>query len=744
MAGPDGTFLSRATVNTLTIVPVTGYGFIAGSGIVADLQYGIGRDGSIQLDPKFAAFASASGNTLTIRGHSINIDGRALSHDLLPTGMAGPDGTFLSRATVNTLTIVPATGYGFIAGSGIVADLQYGIGRDGSIQLDPKFAAFASASGNTLTIRGHSINIDGRALSHDLLPTGMAGPDGTFLSRATVNTLTIIPATGYGFIAGSGIVADLQYGIGRDGSIQVDPKFASFASASGNTLIIRGHSINIDGRALSHDLLPTNFLNFQPVLSRATVNHFTVMPAAGYGFIVGSGINADFHYGVGLDGSVQLDPKFASFASASGNTLTIRGHTINIDGRALSHDLLPTNFLNFQPILSRATVNHFTVMPAAGYGFIVGSGINADFHYGVGLDGSIQLDPDLASCASASGNTLTIRGHTINIDGRALSHDLLPTNFLNFQPVLSRATVNHFTVMPAAGYGFIVGSGINADFHYGVGLDGSVQLDPKFASFASASGNTLTIRGHTINIDGRALSHDLLPTNFLNFQPVLSRATVNHFTVMPAAGYGFIVGSGINADFHYGVGLDGSIQLDPDLASCASASGDTLTIFGFPIIISAADADSDLVSIVQLGLAAQTPRELVAVLIPAHGYIPRTLNGVFSTPFNVERDGRITFDPAAAGRYLVQPSCVPNPSQPGEPVVVKVYVRATEPMRSAPQGTVAFIVDGRLVGGATLDASGVAQTQISLLPLGDHDIVIEYQGDPDFEPSSTVVRHSVA
>ena len=100
-------------------------------------------------------------------------------------------------------------------------------------------------------------------------------------------------------------------------------------------------------------------------------------------------------------------------------------------------------------------------------------------------------------------------------------------------------------------------------------------------------------------------------------------------------------------------------------------------------------------------------------------------------------------NPAAAGRYLVQLSCFPNPSQPGEPVAVKVYVRPTEPTRSAPQGTVAFVVDGRVVGGATLDASGVAQTQISILSLGDHDIVIEYQGDPDFEPSSTVVRHRV-
>jgi hypothetical protein len=81
-------------------------------------------------------------------------------------------------------------------------------------------------------------------------------------------------------------------------------------------------------------------------------------------------------------------------------------------------------------------------------------------------------------------------------------------------------------------------------------------------------------------------------------------------------------------------------------------------------------------------------------------------------------------------------SCLPNPSQPGQPVVVKVYVRPTEPTHSAPRGTVAFTVDGRLVGGATLDASGVAQTQIALPTLGDHDIVIEYLGDSDSEPSS--------
>ena len=396
MAGPDGAFLSRATVNTLTIIPATGYGFQPGSGIVADLQYGIGRDGSIQLDPKFAAFASASGNTLTISGHTINIDGRALSHDLLPTGMAGPDGAFLSRATVNTLTIIPATGYGFQPGSGIVADLQYGIGRDGSIQLDPKFAAFASASGNTLTISGHTINIDGRALSHDLLPTGMAGPDGAFLSRATVNTLTIIPATGYGFQPGSGIVADLQYGIGRDGSIQLDPKFAAFASASGNTLTISGHTINIDGRALSHDLLPTGMAGPDGAfLSRATVNTLTIIPATGYGFQPGSGIVADLQYGIGLDGRLVVDPRYAGFAQVNGQLLLLSGYLITIDGRALSHDLLPLLAGWTDGELSSTSTHQLALLPAIDYAILVVDGTGRVLQLSLDIVGTISITPDI-------------------------------------------------------------------------------------------------------------------------------------------------------------------------------------------------------------------------------------------------------------------------------------------------------------------------------------------------------------
>ena len=111
----------------------------------------------------------------------------------------------------------------------------------------PKNVLFITAAN---IIRGHTINIDGTALSHDLVFTGLqvrtelSGVT-DIMSRASVHQLTVIPVkavsgiSGYGFEAAYGNPADLQYGVGQDGSIQLDPSFARSASASGNTLIIR-------------------------------------------------------------------------------------------------------------------------------------------------------------------------------------------------------------------------------------------------------------------------------------------------------------------------------------------------------------------------------------------------------------------------------------------------------------------------------------------------------------------------
>ena len=54
-----------------------------------------------------------------------------------------------------------------------------------------------------------------------------------------------------------------------------------------------------------------------------------------------------------------------------------------------------------------------------------------------------------------------------------------------------------------------------------------------------------------------------------------------------------------------------------------------------------------------------------------------------------------------------------------------------------------FSVGSTLLGTATLTVDGEANFRTSNLPRGEHDVVIEYTGHQDFEPSSTKVRHSV-
>jgi hypothetical protein len=161
------------------------------------------------------------------------------------------------------------------------------------------------------------------------------------------------------------------------------------------------------------------------------------------------------------------------------------------------------------------------------------------------------------------------------------------------------------------------------------------------------------------------------------------------------------------------------------------------------MVLSATQADSDLIGIANVVLRAQTPRELIAVLVPAHGYLPQTANGVCGMGFNVERDGGITFDPSAAGSYLVRNSSYPNPSQVGEDVTIRAYVRSVEPALLTPQGNLTFSVGTDLLGSAPLGIDCEATFRSSLLPRGEHDIVIEFPGNEDFEPSSTTIRHRV-
>ena len=340
-----------------------------------------------------------------------------------------------------------------------------------------------------------------------------------------------------------------------------------------------------------------------------------------------------------------------------------------------------------------------TLLPAKGYQFIPAPSFFADFTLTLEADGSLVVDPRFAGFAEASGSTLIIKGYRITLDTSSLSHSVLP--FLSGWGEHLPPGTHQMTLLPAKGYQFIPAPSLFADFTLTLEADGSLVVDPRFAGFAEASGSMLTIRGCRITLDTSPLSHALLP--FLSGWSEYLPAGIHELTVIPAAGYGFRLATGIAADFQFDVDVSGQVISKPEFAGFAKASANHLTIRGYPMLLDATHADSDLLGIAGLEVRAQTPRELEAVMVPAKGYLPETANGICTTGFSIEPDGRIAFDPAAAGSYVIRNSSQPNPSEIGDEVSVRIYVRPAQPSGAIPQGTMTFKLGAELLGDATLD-----------------------------------------
>ncbi|PSR18281.1 hypothetical protein C8255_08160, partial [filamentous cyanobacterium CCP3] len=182
------------------------------------------------------------------------------------------------------------------------------------------------------------------------------------------NTPTIQLAPGeYSIQQVLGLPASFSFQITPDGLIDYDTASDGFLSGRGTTtLLIQGFTITIDGSALSHDLLFQSLLGNSDVLSRNQTHELTFLPAAGYSFYTASGIAADFRFDLDVTGQVILDPRYAGFATANGQTLTLTGYRITIDGSALSHDLLFQSLLGNSDVLSRNQTHELTFLPAAG------------------------------------------------------------------------------------------------------------------------------------------------------------------------------------------------------------------------------------------------------------------------------------------------------------------------------------------------------------------------------------------
>ncbi len=289
---------------TLVSLKPGAYKFQQQGGSFADFDFSVTLDGTFDYDTRNDAFLSGRGSeTLIVRGFPIAVDSTRLSHALLPVFGAAA----LTPDRINHLVLLPAAGYSFISASGVSADFTFGVKVDGTVVVDPRFAGFAQASGQTLTIKGYRITLDTRALSHALLPLLLDWAGGN-LSPGR-HDLTIVPGTsGYEFISASGIVADITLMVKADGTIVVDPRFAGFAQASGQTLTIKGYRITLDTQALSHALLPL-LLDWAGGNLSPGLHDITIVPGGiGYSFIFVDGTGRVLILTLDAVGTITIKP----------------------------------------------------------------------------------------------------------------------------------------------------------------------------------------------------------------------------------------------------------------------------------------------------------------------------------------------------------------------------------------------------------------------------------------------------
>ncbi|WP_344181717.1 Ig-like domain-containing protein, partial [Streptantibioticus ferralitis] len=81
----------------------------------------------------------------------------------------------------------------------------------------------------------------------------------------------------------------------------------------------------------------------------------------------------------------------------------------------------------------------------------------------------------------------------------------------------------------------------------------------------------------------------------------------------------------------------------------------------------------------------------------------------------------------------------PDPSVFGEAKTLTATVAAVSPGAGTPTGTVDFFDGGTPIGSGTLNGSGVATLSISTLAVGPHALTATYNGDGDFNGSTSVV-----
>jgi LGFP repeat len=216
------------------------YNLQFGSGMIADFNFVVTADGTVDFEANCDGFLSGRGTaTLTISGLLVTLDGlhltgadstrpnetgvllanAQLGTESNPNAIPNPEDWIALR----TIRLLPVKGVGLIVGSALVATFTFDLKRDGTFDYDPAFdlsqGGFLSGQGtSTLTLLGYQLTLDATGAS-DLLElfVGSGAFQSTPVTRNGKLDLVLLPTDGYSLLVQNGDV--LSFNLDLDGKI---------------------------------------------------------------------------------------------------------------------------------------------------------------------------------------------------------------------------------------------------------------------------------------------------------------------------------------------------------------------------------------------------------------------------------------------------------------------------------------------------------------------------------------------
>jgi hypothetical protein len=226
------------------------------------------------------------------------------------------------------------------------------------------------------------------------------------------------------------------------------------------------------------------------------------------------------------------------------------------------------------------------------YEVFVGSAQAMDCDVTVDANGDWEYSANTNPCSYLSGqltSTLTISGFPIMVDPSALSGGLvfdLSTDFFS--------TPKQFNLVPLDGSDYLLqdSSGEVSTCDFDLDDSGNVTYDPSDQGCLTGAGTaTVEVNGEPLRIDATALSTENV--SLINLggddgdQP---SDVVQSWNVLPMdAGEGYVVSTdtGYDANLIANVDTSDTASVDASASGWASASGNTVTLTGYPVTIDA-------------------------------------------------------------------------------------------------------------------------------------------------------------